>query len=121
MLLLYLLGAAGAGPKHAAQRMVQPRNRVMVASQGLPIKIDHQVQPLGRGSKKQQGQGPGQHVQPDSSRLRLCVLSVMQERQALRKDLKNDGTGLWLRTGTFFRERGIKSSVIVSIRVRVPY
>lgn len=35
------------GPKHK----LQPQNRLMAPSQGLPTKIDHQVQPMDRGSK----------------------------------------------------------------------
>lgn len=46
MLLVYPLGAAGAGPRHAAQHAMQPRNGVTAPSQGLPIKISHQDQPV---------------------------------------------------------------------------
>ena len=51
MLLMYPLGAVGVGPRHAAQHAIQPWNRMMVPSQGLPIEIHHQVQPMDRGSK----------------------------------------------------------------------
>lgn len=68
---MYLLGAAGVAPQHAAQRAMQPRNRVMVPSRGLSTTIEPQVQPVDRGSR---GQGPGQHAQLDSSLLHLRVL-----------------------------------------------
>lgn len=71
---------------------------------------------MDRGSRKQPGFGPDQHMQPESNCPHLHDLLATQERQALGKSLKNNGVGLWVCAGVFSRKKGTNSPESISIR-----